>query len=140
MHDTDRVGGSETFRQLDAEIDDFLCGHRSTEQALAQVFTLDEFHDEEAGVMGCFESVDAGDAGVLQRGQGAGFAVEAGQPLRIPGHFGGENLDGDVPAELGVAGAVHLAHAAFAEGGGDFVVGKGFADQDGLRKFGENRS
>jgi hypothetical protein len=61
------------------------------------------------------------------------FAIAlARQSLGIPGHFGRQNLDGDIPAELGVASPVDLAHPAFADRAGDLVVGESLSDQEGL--------
>src|ERR1039458_8931325 len=39
----------------------------------------------------------------------------------IGGQMPGQHLDGYLPAEFGVLGAVHLAHTAGADGGEDFV-------------------
>ena len=68
--------------------------------------------------------------GWLSDGQKLRLAAEAGQPLGILRHLGGEHLEGDLAPELRVGGAVHLAHAAGAERGGDAVVRERLADQD----------
>ena len=52
---------------------------------------------------------------MVQRGDGAGFAVEAFCELLLC-HF-----DGDDAVEAGVAGAVDFAHSAGADEGEDFV-------------------
>jgi len=47
---------------------------------------------------------------VVEGGDGAGLLLEAAQAIGIVAQLGREDLDGDVAAEAGVAGAVHLAH------------------------------
>ena len=56
--------------------------------------------------------VDAGDARVIQRGCTLRFFQQAGRGARIVLH---EPLDRDRAFELGVLGAIHLAHAAGAK-------------------------
>ncbi len=58
----------------------------------------------------------AGDVGVVQGRQEAGFAVEAGQAVLVGGEVRGEDLDGDFAAEGGVGGFPDDAHAAFTAG------------------------
>ena len=52
---------------------------------------------------------------MLQVGQGACFALEAGGPLWIAGQFARQDLQGDLAVEMGVAGPIDFAHAALAE-------------------------
>jgi hypothetical protein len=52
---------------------------------------------------------------VVERGDGAGFALEALQPFRVRCDVGGKDLDRDVAPQPRVARPVHLAHAAGAE-------------------------
>ena len=59
---------------------------------------------------------------MIERGEQARFALEARAPVRIVGEQGRQQLDGDVASEAGIAGAVHLAHAAGAERPGDLEV------------------
>jgi hypothetical protein len=47
--------------------------------------------------------------------------VNRGQAVRVVCERVGQDLEGDVALELRVTGAVHLAHAAFTDLGGDFV-------------------
>ena len=58
---------------------------------------------------------------MAQRGQRLRLALEAGDALRVGGEGGGQDFDRDLAAEHGVAGAIHLAHAALAEQGEDLV-------------------
>jgi hypothetical protein len=60
---------------------------------------------------------------MVEGGQGAGLAPEGVETLGVRGHLGGKDFGGDLAAELRVGGPVHLAHAVFADGGDDAVVG-----------------
>ena len=122
MDDPDGVRCREALGQLEGQADDFLAGNGAPLQPDAQFFAIDQLHDEETCGPHGFETVDAGDIGMLQGGQGTGFTIKAGQPFRILGHLDRKHLDGDIPPQFRVAGAVDLAHAAFAEWGGDFVM------------------
>jgi len=65
--------------------------------------------------------VVGGQAGGDLRGDGAGFLLEALAAGGIGGEAGGENFQGDVAGEAGVAGSIDLAHAADADKRFDFV-------------------
>jgi hypothetical protein len=58
---------------------------------------------------------------MIQRGDGAGFALEALAALRVGGKIRGKDFDGDVAAEARIARAIDFAHTAGAEGRDDFV-------------------
>ena len=60
--------------------------------------------------------VDGDDVGVVEGRGGAGLLHEAGAAMRVGEAIGGQDLDRDLAAEAGVAGAVDLAHPAGAEG------------------------
>jgi hypothetical protein len=66
---------------------------------------------------------------MIQRGDGASLALEAGEPFGIAGHLGGEDLEGYVAAELGVGRPIHLAHPAGTDGSGNSIMRKCSADQ-----------
>ena len=62
---------------------------------------------------------------MLERSQGAGFALEPRHPFGIGGEFSRQDLEGDIPAQLGVGGPENLAHAAGADFFHDRVVSEG---------------
>ena len=75
------------------------------------------------------QAVDLCDVRVIQRGEQLGLALQASQPLRASREGVRQYLDRDVPIELGIASAIHLAHPACAKQGGHFVrsqAGTGF--------------
>jgi len=47
---------------------------------------------------------------MIEPRSGAGLALEAGAHLGRRGQVRGLDLDGDITAEAGVAGSIHLAH------------------------------
>ena len=53
--------------------------------------------------------------GMIQGGKGLGLAFEAGDAIRIGRQPLRKDFDRDVAVELGIAGAIDLAHAAFAQ-------------------------
>ena len=58
-----------------------------------------------------------------------GFAPKASKSLLIGRDFSRKEFERDFAAELGVAGPVHLAHAALAEQLDDLVVREGLSNQ-----------
>ena len=72
-----------------------------------------------------------GDVGMVERGERLRFALEAHQPIGIGPQTLGQDLQRDVAIELGIARAIHLAHAAFADERRDFVHTKACTGWDG---------
>ena len=70
--------------------------------------------------------------GVGEAGEGVGLLAEAGAGGLVGEGALGEDLQGDVPIELVVVGAVDLAHAPGAEALDDAVVVERAADHTGL--------
>ena len=73
------------------------------------------------------------DVGVIEAGDGFGFALEALFARRIGGEMGRENFDSHGSVEACVAGAIDFAHAAGAEGREDFVGAELGAGSQGHR-------
>ena len=71
--------------------------------------------------------VERADVRVVQRGDGAGLALEPLLQVRIGRDMLGQHLDGDGAVQAGVGGLVDLTHAAGAEGGVDLVGAEGGA-------------
>ena len=85
------------------------------DETVGQGRALDQLQDQRARAAGLLEAVNLGDVRVVQRGEDAGLALEARQPVRVGGERLGQHLQRDVATELRVASAVDLAHAAGAE-------------------------
>ena len=58
---------------------------------------------------------------VIERGERLGLTLEARDPIGIACHGVGHHFDRDLASKSGIAGAIHLAHAAGAEEADDFV-------------------
>jgi len=93
-------------------------------QQLAEVHAIDEFHEEVEEAAGLAEVVDGDNVGVVEGGEGAGFASEAFGELGVVDAFGGEELEGDEAVEGFLPGLVNDAHAAAAEEFEDLELGK----------------
>ena len=74
------------------------------------------------------QPVDGADVGMVERGQHLGLTLEPGESVRIVGEGLRQDLQGHVPVELGVSCSIHLAHAAFADLGGDLIWAEGGAE------------
>src|ERR1700730_14650155 len=68
-----------------------------------------------SSITSVFDTVDGRDVGMVERGQDLGFALEASHAFGVAGERFGEDLQRNIALQLGVARAVHLAHAARAE-------------------------
>ena len=82
-----------------------------------QRFAGDHLHHQVGGATGVVEFglavvVDAGDAGVVQHGDGARLGAEPLDELGVRRELRLEHLDGDLAAEAGVRRLPDLAHAA----------------------------
>jgi hypothetical protein len=89
--------------------------------AIGQRRPLDELHDQGVGGPAVLQAVDVRNVRVIERGEHVCLALEARQPLGILGEDVRQDFQRDVAVELGVAGAIDLAHAARADGGDDFI-------------------
>ena len=96
---------------------------------------VQKFHHDERLPVLFADVVNGADIWMVQRRCGPGFALEARQRLRVPGHFIGQKLEGDEALEAAVFRLVDHAHAASANFFDDAVVRDGLADHvaDALR-------
>ena len=62
-----------------------------------------------------------GDVRMVQRGEHFCFALETREPIRVSCKRGRQDLDRDLAFEPGVGRSIDLAHAPFADLGGDLV-------------------
>ena len=77
--------------------------------------------------VGFLHGKDGDDVGVIKRGYGARFALKTGQAVGIVGGAGGEDFDGNIPAEARVVCAENFAHPSGSDGTADLVVAEFFA-------------
>jgi hypothetical protein len=83
-----------------------------------------ELHHQEVDPFGRVEVEERGNVGVAQAREDHRLLAEAPPRLVVGQRTGGQDLEGDVPAQLLVPGPVHLAHAPGAEALLDAVVGE----------------
>ncbi len=69
-------------------------------QPLRQRLSRQVLHDQEVDPVLVPHVVKRADMGVVQCGEGLGFALEAGNPVGISGERRGQHLDRDIPVEL----------------------------------------
>ena len=115
------VRRGQSLCDLRGEVDRLAGAKRALPEAYAQRLAFEELHDGVRGLAVPPEIVDGEDVRVREGRNRAGLALEAGQRLGVARELGGEHLDGDVPAQLGVAGFVDLAHPPRAERCEDLV-------------------
>jgi hypothetical protein len=94
-------------------------------EPLGERRSFHQFEHQRAAGVDRFHGVDRGDVRMVERGEHAGFAFEAREPVRIAEERGGQHLDRDLAPEMRVAGAVHLAHASGAQQAQDRVRTEG---------------
>ena len=111
MDDAFVVRGFERARNLARDGESFVEWNGAFSDQAGQRGAFDQLHDEVIRA----DVVEVADVGMVQRGDGAGFTIEA-----LGESFFGD-FDGDFAAEARVVGAVDLAHPARAEIGQDFV-------------------
>jgi hypothetical protein len=114
------VGGVERRGELARDLQRLRHGQRAAHEAVRQRRPLHELHDERRR-LAVVHVVDGGDVGMIERGEHPGLALEAGAPPGIQGMDVGQQLDGDVAAEPGVACPVDLSHAPRPDGRDDLI-------------------
>ena len=121
MHDAPLVRRLERFGDLARRREGVAQGERSARERLGQRLAGHQLHHDVADRAGFLEPVDGGEGRMVHGGEHPRLAVEARQAHRVLREGLGEDLDGDFPPELAVAGPVHLSHTASAERSEHFV-------------------
>ena len=121
MDDALLVRGLERLGDLSRDRESLRQRDRSLGDAIRQRRPVDQLHDQCMGRARVLKTVEVRDVRMVQRGEDLRFAAEAHEPIGIRREGVGQNLQRDDAIELGVAGAVDLAHPARANGGDDFV-------------------
>jgi hypothetical protein len=139
VDDAERVGRLERLGDLARDRQRLVERHWSAGDAHAQVAAFDQLHDDRAGGGAgtrrrVLEPIDLRDVGVIERRQRPRLAFEAHQPIAVAGERGRKDLQRHVTPELGVAGAIDLAHPAGAECRDHFVGAE--PDPGGQRRVG----
>ncbi len=114
MDDALLVRGVERERDLARVVERGREGQRAFQR-----LALHQLHDEVVGT----DVVQRADVGMIQRGDGAGFALESIAEVL------GRHLDGDVAADAGIVRAVDDAHSACANLRDDLVGAEAIANR-----------
>jgi len=78
-------------------------------QPLAERRPFHQLEDQGAHAVGFLDPVNCRDVRGIERGQHAGFTLEARQPLGVIRHLGWEDLQHDVALQLRVTGAIYTS-------------------------------
>ena len=82
---------------------------------MLQGLAVEKLHGDEGLAIFFADVVNGADVGMVQCGSGLGFALKAGERLRVAGNFIGKELEGDETMKPRVFGFVDDAHAAAAQ-------------------------
>ena len=109
------VGRLEPVGDLARDADRFVDRQVPPSQSLREILAGYQLHRQEACALRAMNTKDGGDVGVAQRSEQLGFALEAGESLRIAGEGIGKDLDRHFAVEVGVRGFPDHTHPAFAD-------------------------
>ena len=125
MHDARLVRDGQAPRDLYGVIDNLSPRQRlAALQAGSKGLPLEQFHDHERRAVGGADGpdiVNGEDVGMVERTGSPRFFFEALLTSLVAAERVRQDLDGDETTQAGVARAVHLAHAAFANQFDDLV-------------------
>ena len=115
--------GAMRFTANPAEAEDLV-----QETMLKAYAAFHQFQDKKSGAARFLQPINGGNVWVIQGSEQLGFALEPGNPICVLGELLGQNLDGNIPAELPVLRLKDFSHSAAAYGGRNFVMCKCFPD------------
>ena len=123
------MSGVERVGNLNGEIEERGKSNWAAADSLAERLAFEKLHDEKRAAIRFAYIEERADAGMIERGDGAGFALKAFEHGGIVSEFAGEKFQRDEAAETDVFGAEDLAHAAAAERFDDAIMRECLADQ-----------
>ena len=121
MHDAAFVRPFQPLTNFNTVLQNLLSRERALRQAVSQRLPLQKLHNQEVDAILMADIMQSANVGMVQRRYGAGFVVETLPGLGIAGQMTREDFDRDGAVQASVLGAIHLAHAAGADGRKDFV-------------------
>src|ERR1700674_418981 len=110
MHNTFFVRGDQALRNLRGVINRLTTWDRTIEQALAQGLPFEQLGDDVRRAVVHADVINGNNIGMTQGGGGTRLLLETAQPVLIMGEGGFEDLEGHVPPQPFVAGAVYFPH------------------------------
>ena len=130
MNDAAGMSGVERIGNLNREIEERGKRNRAAADSFAERLAFEQLHDEKWAAIRFAYVEERADAGMIQRGDGARFALKAFERGGIVSEFAGEKFQRDEAAETNIFGAEDLAHAAAAERFDDAIMRECLADQE----------
>jgi len=112
VNDTGFMCSFSCFDDLLGNRQGFVERNRTPRDPISQRRPLDQFKHQRTGVLGFFNAVNGRDVRMIEAGEDLGFALEAGQSIRIGREGVGKDLQRDFAVEAGVGRAIRLPHAA----------------------------
>jgi hypothetical protein len=122
------VGRGQGVRDLGPQVEDLLDGQGLALDPVLEGPALHPLHHDVRAALVVPEIVDDADMGVVEPRGRACLALEALEGLGVLHRVVGQELQGDVPPQVGVFRLVHHPHPSAAELGEDSIVRDGFAD------------
>ena len=128
------VGGGESLRDRRGDHDRVPPRQRAPGQPAAERLAFEQLHDRirDGSVRAII--MDGEDVRMRQSCYCLGFALEAGQPVRVMGEGFRQDLDGNLALQARIPSAVHLSHPAGAEGRDNRVRSKPARDHKHARR------
>ena len=110
MDDALPVRSLQRVGNLARDADRLVRGKPALCNALSERRALDQLEHQGRRAIGVFQAVNDGDIGMVQRSQDLRLALKASQTLRVVRKVRRQDFERDLPPELGIAGAIDLAH------------------------------
>ena len=121
VNDAAAVSFVERVGDFGANFQNLFGGKRAFGETVSKAFAFDAFHDQEISAVLRADVEEGTDVGMIQRGNGFGFALEAEFARGIRGKMRRQDFDGDGAIEACIASAVDFTHSARAQGREYFV-------------------
>ena len=122
MGDAGAMGAIEGIADLNGD-GDGVCHrqHRRSLQPRRQGLALEVLEHDVVEIAVAPDVMNRADVRIVERGNRSRLLLEALARFRVSSQGAGQNLDGNRAIKPGIAGSIHLAHAALTDGRNDFV-------------------
>ena len=121
MHDAALVRGGHAAGRLRGDIERDPVGQRAPQERRAERLAFEELRHDVGPALVDPHVEHRQDVGMAEGGGGQGFLFEAQHAAGVARQFRRQHLEGDVPLQAQVVGAVDHAHPAGADHGDDLV-------------------
>ena len=115
MHDAFAVRDRQPFGDLACDAHGIPEGQRAVVQGLTERAALHPFHGDPRDAVGFADVVDRDDRGVIQRGGGPSFLLEASARRRVAYQPRRDDFQRDIASQARIVAPIHLSHTPGAE-------------------------